>query len=154
MVVSQELRRPWSDRSHLLLECIFVMITLLPGLVFSVLEYIILYCNNINFAQYFILIIIVIPSALVLISFIGNVILTIWFCTLRRRQIARRRDVLKEIGTFFALFFFILFVFGMDICSGVIYITPDIVITQIVISSFLSCFPLLVFGYMHVLQFS
>ena len=31
-------RRPWSDRWRFHLECIFVMITLLPGLVFSVLE--------------------------------------------------------------------------------------------------------------------
>ncbi len=122
------------------------MITLLVGFVFSVLGYY-LYIG-INFALYFILIIIAIPSALVLISFIGNFVLTIWFCILWRRQIARRRDVLKEIGIFFALFFFTLFVIGMDISGGFNYIPPAIVITQIVISSFLSCFPLLVFGYM------
>ncbi len=133
-------RRPWSDRSRFLLECIFVMITLLPGLVFSVLGYLSIDIIN-TIALYLNL---VIPPALLLISFIGNVVLTIWFCTLWRRQIARRRDVLKEIGIFFALFFFTLFVIGMDI-SGY---TPAIVITQIVISSFLSCFPLLVFGYM------
>ena len=57
-----------------------------------------------------------------------------------------RRDVLKEIGIFFALFFFTLFVLGMDICT-IFPVTP-VVITQIVISPPLSCFPLLVFGYM------
>ncbi len=140
-------RCPWSDRSRLLLECIFVMITLLAGLVLSVLVYC-LYIRAINSAhnQYFFLNTYVLPPALV--SFIGNVALTIWFCTLWRRQIARRRDVLKEIGIFFALFFVTLFVIGMDICSGVSYITPPVVITQIVLSSPLSCFPLVVFGYM------
>ncbi len=139
-------RRPWSDRWRFHLECIFVMITLLPGLVFSVLEYNLVYYNNIIYsALYGILIIIVIPSALVLISFIGNVVLTIWFCILWRRQIARRRDVLKEIGIFFALFFFTLFVFGLVICTT--YMLP-VVIKQIVISTPLSCFPWLVFGYM------
>ena len=139
-------RLPWSDRSRLLLECIFVMTTLLAGIVLSVL----VYCLDINSnsSLYLALSIAVIPPALVLISFLGNVILITWFC-LWRRQIARRRDVLKEIGIFFALFFFTLFVIGMDICSGFnYYITPDIVITQIVICSFLSCFPLLVFGYL------
>ncbi len=41
-------RHPWSDRWRFHLECIFIMITLLPGLVFSVLEYILLYYKNIN----------------------------------------------------------------------------------------------------------
>ena len=140
-------RRPWSDRSRFLLEFIFVMITLLPGLVLSVLGYY-TYIAVINFAQYFRQIIIFIPPALVVISFIGNVVLTIWFCTLWRRQIARRRDVLKEIGIFFALFFFTLFVFGLDVCNVFFIITPPVVIAQIVMSSPLSCFPLLVFGYM------
>ena len=71
-------RRPWSDRSRLLLECIFVMITLLVGFVFSVLGYC-LYIGVINFTLYFTLIILVIPSALVLISFIGNVVLLCGF---------------------------------------------------------------------------
>ena len=146
-------RRPCSDRSCLLLEFVFVTITLLVGFVFSVLGYY-LFIRVINFAQYFLIIITVIPPALVLISFIGNVVLTIWFCTLWRRQIARRRDVLKEIGIFFALFFFTLFLMGMDICtlfvldSFVFDIMLAIVITQIVLSPPLSCFPLLVFGYM------
>ena len=111
-LVSFSRRRPCSDRSRFLLEFIFVMITLLVGLVFSVLT---------NFALYLTqqMIILVIPPVLVLISFIGNVVLTIWFCTLWRRQIARRRDVLKEIGIFFALFFFTLFVLGMDIYASV-----------------------------------
>ena len=60
-------RRPWSDRSRLLLECIFVMITLLAGLVFSVVAYC-LYIGVKNFALYFFLIIIVIPSALIKMS--------------------------------------------------------------------------------------
>ena len=139
-------RRPWSDRSRLLLEFTFVMITLLAGSVLNVLAY--LYLNEFdNFPLQ--IIIIVIPPAIVLISFIGNVILTIWFCTLWRRQIARRRDVLKEIGIFFALFFFTLFVFGLDLCSVLFhFFTPALVITQIVLSPPLSCFPLLVFGYM------
>ncbi len=137
-------RRPWSYRSRLLLECIFVTITLLVGIVLSVL--ICLYFNEINVIA--LLLTLVIPPALVLISFIGNIVLTIWFCTLWRRQIARRRDVLKEIGIFFALFFFTLFVFGLDFCNGVFSLMPATVITQIVLSSPLSCFPLLVFGYM------
>ena len=137
-------RRPRSDRSRLLLECIFVMMTLLAGIVLSVLEY------YLNLGMY---LLIFIPPALVLISLIGNVVLTIWFCTLWRRQIARRRDVLKEIGIFFALFFFTLFVLGLDFCTIVVVLTlnlimPPVVITQIVLSSPLSCFPLLVFGYM------
>ncbi len=64
-------RLPWSDRSRLLLECIFVMITLLAGLVSSlVLGYISMY------------VLLFVPLTLVLISFIGNVVLTVWFCTL------------------------------------------------------------------------
>ena len=133
--------RPWSDRSRLLLEFIFVMIALLVGLVFSVLGY--FYIHLIGFNLY-LLISISIPPALVLISFIGNVVLTIWFCTLWRRQIARRRDVLKEIGIFFALFLFTLFVFGLD--TRLEFHFPTL--AQIVLSSPLSCFPLLVFGYM------
>ena len=117
------------------------MITLLAGSVVSVLGY--LSINTI--ALYLNL---VIPPALVLISFIGNVALTIWFCTLWRRQIARRRDVLKEIGIFFALFFFILFMFGLYICILLGVFMSEIAITQTVLSSPLSCFPLLVFGYM------
>ena len=139
-------RHPWSDRSRLLLECIFVMITLLAGSVLSVLVYI--YVNEINIASYLTLLMIIetIPFALVPISFIGNVVLIAWFC-LWRRQIARRRDVLKEIGIFLALFFFTLLVFGLDLLSVLVY-TPPVVITQIVMCSFLLCFPLLVFGYM------
>ena len=136
-------RRPWSDRSRLLLECIFVMMTLLAGIVLSVLGY------YLTLGLY---LLIFIPPELVLISLIGNVVLSIWFCTLWRRQIARRRGVLKEIGIFFALFFFTLFVLGLDFCTILVLnfglIMPPVVITQIVISSLLSCFPLLVFGYM------
>ena len=139
-------RRPWSYRLRLLLECIFVMTTLLVGFVFSVLAYYLyIGINTILYLTIFI-IILVIPSALILISLMGNVVLTIWFCTLWRRQIARRRDVLKDIGIFFALFFFTLFVFGLNVRT--LFITPAIAITQIVLSSSLSCFPLLVFGYM------
>ncbi len=145
-------RRPWSDRSRFLLECIFVTITLLVGLVFSVLGYFTYFTAAVDTplttgrgAQQ--IITLAIPPAIVLISLMGNVVLTIWFCTLWRRQIARRRDVLKEIGIFFALFFFTLFVLGMDIFTIFYFITP-VVITQIVISPLLSCFPLLVFGYM------
>ncbi len=137
-------RRPWSYRSRLLLECIFVTITLLVGIVLSVL--ICLYFNEINVIA--LLLTLVIPPALVLISFIGNIVLTIWFCTLWRRQIARRRDVLKEIGIFFALFFFTLFVIGMDICTIFMFNMPPVMIPQTVLSSSLSCFPWLVFGYM------
>ena len=79
-------------------KCIFVIITLLAGIVFSVLAY------YINIGTYLLLFI---PLAIALISLIGNVVLTTWFCTLWRRKIARR-DVLKEIGIFFALFFFTL----------------------------------------------
>ncbi len=132
-------RLPWSDRSRLLLECIFVMITLLTGLVLSVLGY--LYSITVYLT-------LAIRTVLVLISFIGNVVvLTIWFGTLWRRQIARRRDVLKEIGLFFALFFLTPFVFVMDLFTF-LYIMPVEVIPQTVISPPLSCFPLLVFGYM------
>ena len=70
-------RRLWSDRSRFLLEFIFVMITLLPGLVFSVLAY--RYNETtISFDPFFTqqIITLVIPPALVLISFIGNVVLT------------------------------------------------------------------------------
>ena len=140
-------RRPWSDRSRFLLEFIFFMITLFPGLVFSVLGYLYI---GINITVYITpqMTTLPIPPVLVLISFIGNVVLTIWFCTLWRRQIARRRDVMKEIGIFFALFFFTLFVFGLDICTSFLFNMPPVVITQIVLSPPLSCFPLLVFGYM------
>ena len=71
----------------------------------------------------------------------------LWFCSLWRRQIARRRDVLKEMGIFCTLFFFTLFVFGMDMCSNFVYI-PPVMIVQTVLSPPLSCFPLLVFGYL------
>ena len=83
-----------------------------------------------------------IPPALVLISLIGNVVLTIWVCTLWRRQIERRRDVLKEIVIFFALFFLTLLVFGINLC---IFFT---MIPQTVLYPPLSCFSFLVFGYM------
>ena len=152
-------RRPWSDRSRFLLEFIFVMITLLAALALSVLGYFTYFTAAVDTplttgrgAQQ--IITLAIPPAIVLISLMGNVVLTIWFCTLWRRQIARRRDVLKEIGIFFALFFFTLFLMGMDICtlfvldSFVFDIMLAIVITQIVLSPPLSCFPLLVFGYM------
>ena len=134
-------RHLWSDRFHLLLEYLFVIILLLVGLTFIVLAY---YTRN-TFTMNIItqqIIILVIPPALVLISLTGNVVLTIWFCTLWRRRIARRRDVLKEIVIFFTLFFLTLFVFGMNLC---IIFT---MIPQTVLSPPLSCFPLLVFGYM------
>ncbi len=141
-------RLPWSDRSRLLLECIFVMTTLLAGLVFSVLIYLPtnIYLSTKEINGIALLLTLVIPPALVLMSFLGTVTLITWFC-LWRRQIARRRDVLKEIGIFFALFIFTLFVVGMDMFT-IFFVTPAIVIAQIVISSLLSCFSLLVFGYL------
>ena len=125
-------RRPWSDQSRLLLECIFVMMTLLAGFVFSVLAYYIYFDLLLLISTYLLLFI---PLAIVLISLIGNFVLTIWFGTLWRRQIARKRDVLKEIGIFFALFFFTLFVIGIDLCTHFGFNTPPVVIVQIVLSS-------------------
>ncbi len=95
-------RHPWSNRFHSLLEYLFVMILLLVGLAFSVLTYFTYRNFAMNFTRQ--IIILVIPPALVLISLIGNVVLTIWFCTLWRRRIERRRDVLKEIGIFLLYF--------------------------------------------------
>ncbi len=137
-------RHPWNDQFYSLLEYLFVLIPLLGGLVTSVLVY---YTNRTNIDMYMTqqIMILAIPSALVLISLIGNIVLTIWFCTPWRRQIARRRDVPKEIGIFFALFFIILLVFGMDLSDIFGY---NIVPLQTVLSFPLSCFPLLVFGYM------
>ncbi len=133
-------RHPWTDRFHLLLEYLFVMILLLAGLTLSVLLYYTRKTFTMSITQK--ILIAAIPPALVLISLIGNVVLTIWVCTLWRRQIERRRDVLKEIVIFFALFFLTLLVFGMNLC---IFFT---MIPQTVLSPPLSCFSFLVFGYM------
>ena len=132
-------RHLWSDPFHLLLEYLFVMILLLVGLALCVLTYFTHRNFAINFTRQ--IIVLVIPPALALTSLIGNIVLTVWFFTLRRRRITRRRDALKEIGMFFALFFIILLVLGIDFCA--LFPLP-----QTVLSFPLSCFPLLVFGYM------
>ena len=133
-------RHLWSDPFHLLLEYLFVMILLLVGLAISVLTYYTINTFAMNIITQQILMLVILPT-LVLTSLIGNIVLTVWFCTLWRRRIARRRDALKEIGMFFTLFFIILLVLGIDFCA--LFPLP-----QTVLSFPLSCFPLLVFGYM------
>ena len=127
-----------------------VMITSLIGLVFSMLTYITYYNIIIgsiedrvilNIFLYFI------PPAIMMISLIGNIILLIWFCTLWRRQITRRRDVLKEIGLFITLFLITMLVFLMGFFP-IFSSRWFTALQQTVIATFISFFPLLVFGYL------
>ena len=132
------------DRSCLknsCLETLFVVITLFVGLIFGVLTYVEDMLSQVLLTIGFYLI-----PALLLISFIGNIALIIWFCTLRRRQIARRRDILKEIGIFFVLFFIVLLVLGIDFTAPFSF--AWLIAAQTFIATFISCFPLLVFVYM------
>ncbi len=141
-------RLPWSDRScfrKYCLEILLVMITLLIGLVFSVLTYkTIRLITDIDTASlYFFLL----PIAIAAISMIGNIILIIWFYTrlcIWRRQITRKKAaaalILSEIGLFKALLFLMFFYFMQSPWFSVL--------GQTIISSFISPFPLLIFGFL------
>ena len=125
------------------LEILLVMITLLIGLVFSVLTYkTIRLITDIDTASlYFFLL----PIAIVAISLIGNIILIIWFCTrlcIWRRQITRKKAaaalILNEIGLFKILLFLMFFYFMPSPWFSVL--------GQTIIAS--PPFPLLIFGFL------
>ncbi len=139
-------RLPWSDRSCFRLE-VFLVITLLIGLVFGVLTYNIItsfrLITDIDKATlYFFLL----PLAIVAISAIGIIILIyIWCRTLRRKQITKRRAeavlIRKEVLLLKLLLFFI----------GYFITSPWFpAVGQIIVATFISSFPFLFFGcYMY-----
>ena len=87
---------------------------------------------------------IILPAVPVLISIIGNVALVIWFC--RRRQFARRREVLKESGILFLLFLSVFLIWTLEILS-VYNESIRQAYPSVLISPFLSLFPYCVLVY-------
>ena len=137
-------RLPWSDRFYFRLEVLLVMITLLIGLVFGVLTYSIitsirLIIDIYTAALYYFFLL---QLAIVLISVIGIIILIcIWCCTVRRKQITRitAENVLikSEIVLLKSLLFFIVyFIFSP-------WFPADV---QTIVATLISSIPLLIFG--------
>ena len=133
-------RQPWRGPSAIqrtCLEALFVMITLVASILLCVS---LTYINGGPIIQ---LVVLALPPTAVLLSFIGVVVLLIWVCY-RRRQIARKRTVLKEIG-FFLVYLVVTIaafvVFYLQYFAGVI--------TLILALTLLSLFPLCVFAYMR-----
>ncbi len=91
------------------------------------------------------IIFLILPSAIVMISLIGNIVLTIWFCTLLRSQITR--EEMHWIFFYSALHIIItMLVFLMNL--SVTFLLQLAAIPQTVIATLISSPPLLVFGYM------
>ncbi len=127
------------------LEILLVMITLLIGLVFSMFTYkTVRLITDIDTASlYFFLL----PLVIVAISWIGNIIICIWFCTrlyIWRRQITRKKAaaalILNEVG-------FLKLLLALIICF-----MPSpwfSVIGQTIVLPSISPFPLLMFGCLY-----
>lgn len=103
-------RCPWSSWceqscfQNYCMDVLLLMITLLVGFVCSVTAYSTDHYQG-KTSPIPEQVLITMPLAIVALSLLGNFILSIWFCTLWRRQFTRRRDILKEIGVFFILLF-------------------------------------------------
>ncbi len=139
-------RLPWSDRSCFRLEAFLVTMTLFIGLVFGVLTYNIITIRMITDIDTVALYFFLLPFAILMISLIGNIIiLYIWFCTLRRRQITRRQTeaalVVSEIKFLKFLKPLLLIHVGYFISSP--WFTP---LGRTITATFISPLPLLFFG--------
>ena len=135
----------WLCFRNYCLEILLVMMTLLIGLVFSVLTYkTIRLITDIDTASlYFFLL----PLAIMMISFIGIIILIIWLCTrlcIWRSQITRRKAAAALVRNELKLFTLLL--------PLISYFIPSLwfpAIGHIIIAPFISSFPLIIFGSLY-----
>ena len=121
------------------LELLFITVTVGVSVAIGLISILVDTTPNTATITYFIL-----PAVPVLISVIGNVALVIWFC--RRRQFARRREVLKESGILFLLFLSVFLIWAREALYmvGIPQAYPSVLISPL-----LSLFPYCVLVYIH-----